>query len=54
MTIQNRTAQTPTIQILKKYLRDYILKSNMNLNKIQNTYIASYNLQANFCFFAKS
>ena len=31
MTIQIRTTKIPTVQILKKYLKDYISKSNTNL-----------------------
>ena len=38
MTIQIRTTQIPTIQILKKNLKDFISKSNINLKK-KKTYV---------------
>ena len=37
MTIQIRTTQISTIQIPKKYLKQYISKSFTNLKKIKNT-----------------
>ena len=35
MTVQIQTIQIPTIQILVKYLRDHISKSNTYLKKIR-------------------
>ena len=44
MTIQIRTTQIPTIQILKKYLKDHISISNISSKKIKTTYVDLINI----------
>ena len=44
MTIQLRKTQIPTIQILKKYLKDYISIISINLKKIKTTYVDLINI----------
>ena len=39
MTIQIPTTQIPTIQILKKCLKDYFSITNLNLKKIKYIYV---------------
>ena len=54
MTIQIRTTQTPTIQILKNILKDCIFISSINLKKIKNVYVDLINIYKQLFYFLQS
>ena len=53
MTIQIRTTQFPTIQILKKKINGHNLKSIIFLKSIKNMYVSIINIYKPFFSFLK-